>query len=392
MVNRDKRESEKKWKIGSRKKNLVMFDSLGSFTPTIAKELSDKYNVVIEKHFKPALAWWADTVWFEWGDHNLIEATRLIHYDQKIIVRVHGYEVYIDLMKKVNWNVVDQLIFVSDHTRDIFLERYPEAVQTGLSITVIPNGVEMSKFHFKKREHGKTFAYAGNLNSQKNPTMLIEMLRRLPSDYKLRIVGDWQELREKYHFEYKAKQMGLKRLRLGRRPDGDKSQPESYGTAFIDDSFVEGDLSTARILIENWTGDMDSWLEDKNYMISTSLSESFSYVVAEAMAKGIKPIIFDRLGVSEIWGSKFSFKTIDEAVEMILPDSEYDSKSYKKLVKERYALKYQIKAIRKILSYDKTREEPKREGSEPTNEAGKATVLTLSDEGKLKSAIIEQHI
>ena len=110
------------------------------------------------------------------------------------------------------------------------------------------------------------------------------------------------------------------------------------------------------------------------------------------MAKGIKPIIYDRLGVSEIWDPSLSFRTIDEAVEMIQHNSPYDSKSYRKLIKNRYALKYQIKKIREILSYDKLREEPKRKGSDSGSESGKSTVLTLADDDSVKEAIYEEHI
>ena len=162
-----------------------------------------------------------------------------------------------------------------------------------------------------------------------------------------------------------------------------------YSAQFIDDTFVEGDLSTAKVVIENWVSDIDKWLEDKNYLISTSISESFSYIIAEAMAKGIKPIIYDSLGVSEIWDASLSFRTIGEAVEMIQHNSPYDSKSYRKLIKNRYALKYQIKKIREILSYDKLREEPKRKGSDSE---GKSTVLTLADDDSVKEAIYEEHI
>ncbi len=383
MANRDKKDDEKKWTIKSRKQNLVIFDSIGSFTGAIAKELSDKYNVVIEKQFKPALVWWADVVWFEWGDANIIEATRMLYWKQKIIVRVHGYEVYIDQMKQVNWNVVDQLIFVSDHTKQVFEERYPEAVKTGLQMTVIPNGVDLSKLHFKKREHGKIIGYAGILKSQKNPSMLLDILDKLTSNYKLRIAGEWHDLREKYHFEYRVKRMGLELLTLEQEPDK---------MIFVDEHYIEGDLSTAKILIEKWTNNIDKWLDNINYFVSTSVSESFSYIIAEAMAKGIKPIIYDRLGVREIWDSSLTFKTIEEAVDMIMTHSTYESKTYRNLVKSRYALKYQIAEIRKILSYDKSRAEPKREESDSESASGKTKVLTLSDDDSIKEAIYEEHI
>ena len=185
--------------------------------------------------------------------------------------------------------------------------------------------------------------------------------------------------------------MGLKKIIIGHKDKKD-SEAKSFGTAFVDDNYIEDDLSTAKIVVQNWTDDVDSWLENINYLISTSASESFSYIIAEAMAKGIKPVIYDRIGVSDIWDSKFAFASIAEAVSMILPESDYNSKDYKKLVKSRYALKYQIKKIRKLLAYDKTREEPKRKGDEPESKTGKSTVLTLAEDVPKGIAIYEEHI
>ena len=185
--------------------------------------------------------------------------------------------------------------------------------------------------------------------------------------------------------------MGLKKIVIGHKNKKD-SDTKSFGTAFVDDNYIEDDLSTAKIVVQNWSDDIDSWLENINYLVSTSVSESFSYIIAEAMAKGIKPVIYDRRGVSDIWGSEFAFATISDAVSMILPESDYNSRDYKKLVKSRYALKHQIKKIRKLLAYDKTREEPKRKESEPESKTGKSTVLTLAEDVPKGIAIYEQHI
>jgi glycosyltransferase involved in cell wall biosynthesis len=62
---------------------------------------------------------------------------------------------------------------------------------------------------------------------------------------------------------------------------------------------------------------LSRWLEDKNYVLSTSIHESFGYGIAEAMARGIKPIIHDFPYAYEIWGEELLFRTVDEAVGLI---------------------------------------------------------------------------
>jgi hypothetical protein len=48
--------------------------------------------------------------------------------------------------------------------------------------------------------------------------------------------------------------------------------------------------------------DMNKWLEDKDYFLLPSTKEAFSFATAEAMAKGIKPIINDWESSRDNWG------------------------------------------------------------------------------------------
>ena len=85
-----------------------------------------------------------------------------------------------------------------------------------------------------------------------------------------------------------------------------------------------------------------------DYLISPSISESFSYVIAEAMLKGIKPVIYDRDGAEDIWSPLLVYNNVDDAVNMILPNSDYDSLYYRRLA-EKYSLEHQMKIIKPIL-------------------------------------------
>ena len=295
------------------KPKLVIFDSFGSFTKEIADRFEGDYTVVVSNEFNPSLAWWGDTVWFDFCDENLREATRMSGWEQQIICRVHGFEAYdTDIPDQVSWENVDDLVFVSEHTKSIFLERFPEAEKA--NIHLIPNGIDLSKWTYKKRSHGKTLGCGGYLKAGKNPSMLLEILNRLPEEYGLKIAGEWQNEKEQVFFEHLVERTGLNK----------------------------------RVSLEPWLDDMNGWLEGIDYLVSTSVSESFSFVIGEAMAKGIKPVIIDRPGAEEIWGREFLFQSVDEAVEMILPDSSYDSKSYRE-VPAKYSLKKQMEGIEKLL-------------------------------------------
>jgi len=81
---------------------------------------------------------------------------------------------------------------------------------------------------------------------------------------------------------------------------------------------------------------LDLWLEDKNYILSTSMREGCPNNVIEAMAKGIKPVVHNWPGAKEQFG-ECVFNTIDEAVAMISSDSPYNSDQYLKCVNDKFS-------------------------------------------------------
>ena len=80
--------------------------------------------------------------------------------------------------------------------------------------------------------------------------------------------------------------------------------------------------------------EMNLWLEDKNYLLSTAISEGCPNNVIEAMAKGIKPVIHNWPGAKEMFPD-LVFDTILEAKDM-LSGYEYDSQNYRDRVEKRF--------------------------------------------------------
>ncbi len=64
------------------------------------------------------------------------------------------------------------------------------------------------------------------------------------------------------------------------------------------------------IIFDGWQSDIEEWLENKNYILSTSIHESFGYGIAEAMASGIKPVIHNFLFANQIWEREYLFNGI----------------------------------------------------------------------------------
>jgi len=293
-------------------KNLIIYDEQGVFTflKDIWQRLHEKYNLASTQEYDIAQAEWGDVLWIEWADKNLVRAS---HYPkkpgQKWICRLHGYEIFQSgQLRQVDWTKIDVLIFVSDHTKRHFEAIYdtPPNVQK----VVIPNGVEMKKWSYALRDKAKSnnVGVIGVLSEKKGPLLLAKAIR-------------WAaKARPELRF--------LLRLDI----------PDEVN---LIKSYLDYELRDCTNY--EWVPrqeSMNSWMEDIKWLLSTSTIESFSYVIAEAMAKGIKPLIHDFYGARELWPEDLIWTDFAELDTLF--GTNYESARYREWVQSRYSLDRQM--------------------------------------------------
>ena len=144
---------------------------------------------------------------------------------------------------------------------------------------------------------------------------IINKLKEVDNKYQLHVGGDFQDPRYFVYFNYIRKEMK------------------------IEDNFI----------LHGWIDNVEEFLEDKDYILSTSIHEGHPYNILESMARGIKPIIHNFDGAKSIWPNELIYNTIDEAVEKITEES-YDSESYRRFIEDNYSLEEQIDLIETILN------------------------------------------
>ncbi|HEX2925537.1 MAG TPA: methyltransferase domain-containing protein [Ruminiclostridium sp.] len=309
--------------MGDKEKRVAVFSKGDDkFISEIIERLSDYYDtqkVTIStlQNLTPVDKWmeWADICWFEWCDELLIYASGLEIAKEKIIIcRLHSYEAFTNYPAKVNWNCVDRLIFVSETIRRYVIDTF--GIDEGAT-AVIPNGVDMSKYNFRQRSPGFNVAYVGYINYKKGPMLLLQTFKAIydrDSRYKLFIAGQFQDPRYLLYFRQMVKKLGLE---------------ENY--------FFEG-----------WQNNIDRWLEDKDYILCTSVLESQNMSVMQAMAKGIKPVIHNFVGASQIYPDKYLWNTVNEAAAMAC-DSCYNSGEYRDFVAGNYSMDVQFSAVKRLI-------------------------------------------
>ena len=305
-----------------KKVSVICMSGLDNFIDNIIDGLSDgymvrKFIVKTEQDIYNAIDW-GDVIWLEWANQSAIVATNYEGIkDKKVVLRLHSYEIFTDFPKQINWSVVDRLIFVAPHIREILNELSPGIVDKVKS-EVIYNGLDIDKIPFKEREPGHNIAWVGFINYKKNPQMALQIMKKLvDSDkrYILHIAGSYQDLRYKIYLKHMIKEMGL------------EDNVKFYG----------------------WIDDMEGFWKDKNYLLHTSIHESFGYGIFEAMVRGIKPVIHNFRGAKDLYPRNVIFNTVEEAADEIM-NGEYYSKMYRDWVIDKgWTLENQLENIKKVI-------------------------------------------
>ncbi len=260
---------------------------------------------------------WSDISWFEWCTDMAVEASKLPKVC-KNIVRLHRFEAYDRWPNQVQWESIDTLITVGNSfVKDALLKQVPD-VENRTRLVTIPNGVNFDKFKFINRQRGKNLACVGYLNMRKNPMFLLQCMQKMhyiDSEYRLFFAGFFQDQALEQYLRNMVDALGL------------------------DDV----------VFFEGWQEDTNSWLNDKDYIVSASIGESQGMGLLEGMACGLKPVIHNFPGASQIYPKEFLFNISEEFCEQILSD-KYEPERYRKFVEENYSLKEQLSKTNRIFT------------------------------------------
>jgi glycosyltransferase involved in cell wall biosynthesis len=259
----------------------------------------------------------SDISWFEWCTDMVVEASKLPKVC-KNIVRLHRFEAYNNWPSQVQWENIDVLITVGNSfVKEALLRQVPD-IENRTRLVTVPNGINPDKLKFIDRHRGKNLACVGYLNMRKNPMFLLQCMQKLhyiDPEYKLFFAGNFQDPMLEQYIRHMVRVLEL-----------------------ADVVFFDG-----------WQEDMNSWLQDKHYIVSASIGESQGMGMLEGMACGLKPVIHNFPGATQIFQPEFLFDISEEFCEQILSDT-YEPQRYRKFVEENYPLRNQLSRINGIFT------------------------------------------
>lgn len=318
------------------------------YDPYVGKFTSDMqswwekqgHTVRRSTYYDPQLIEGADVIYFETTDNNILSATNPsqallddeanfkpwdIHdYDlrgKKVIVRFIDIEVWQQHYMAAKWDVVTDIIFIAPHIRNLVdFDSLASFDWNKTKIHTIPHSIDLDKWTFKERAHGFDIAIVSEKWNSKGTHLLLQVILKL------------QSINSDYKFHW-----------LGQRSDS----PWEY--AYFDEFVEHHKLNIEFTNILNDGSTVDEFLEGKSYLLHGSVKEAFSCATAEAMAKGIKPVIHRFYGADAIWPD-MTWDSVDEAIEMIT-GGEYDSDKYRQYLIDRgYTLPQMMQRIERVIN------------------------------------------
>lgn len=253
-------------------------------------------------------------VLFMWADRAAQKFINEYPKKGKTILFCRRYEMFTPYITNIDYNKVDHMVFCNGRFKKMFDHTFDNVVKTHL----IRNGMDVNDWTFKERRNGYKLAMTCSIHPKKNIPLALYILESLvheniistktnfpdtvcdPGQFSLHIAGDIQDPFLNLYIEDFAKKKNL--------------NVKMYG----------------KVEMQH----IDEWLDDKDYLLSTSISEGNPNNVLEAMSKGIKPVIHNWIDADNQFPQELVFTDIYEAKKII--KSNYDSEYYRDYVKEEY--------------------------------------------------------
>ncbi|MEU2612024.1 glycosyltransferase family 1 protein [Micromonospora sp. NPDC007271] len=260
------------------------------------------YGAKIEEWLRPHLDW-ADTIFVDWCQATAALFTLHDPGTARIIVRLHSFEAFNFWPHLVDFSRVDDVVFVSEHLRDLSTAVLPQLAEAGgPRLWVVDNAMDLQRYPRAKSADARfTLGMVGFSSVAKDPRWAIEVLRKL------------RERDERYRLTL-----------IGSDFNNRTSKPaKDYGKLLSKDLTELEPLGAVRRYGQ--TDDVPAALEEVGVILSTSVRESFHCGLVEGAASGAVPVVRDwpffagkPHGARTLFPADWLVGTPEEAAERIL--------------------------------------------------------------------------
>lgn len=276
------------------------------------------HDVAQSKH----LLRWADIIWCEWMLGNAVWYSQHKKSYQKLIVRLHRFELTRDFGNQVSYDSIDSVICVSVHTAEQAMKTFNIPREKTI---VIPNYLDVTSYvRAESTQNSRQFNLAmigivPKLKGYKEALALLNLLKRIDSRFNLTIFGKTPE-ELPWVLNDPAEALYYKKC----------------------DELIRINNLQESIKFSGWA-DIRKVIHNYGFVLSLSDLESFHIAPSEGFISGNQAVIKNWVGSYNLYPEKYIFETIPEIASYILENRDFEtfsescSEGYE-FVKENYSL------------------------------------------------------
>ncbi len=293
-------------------KRVAVISTNENFLQPILTELKKRDTLVEKLAFNPD-SWesgfrfqdmmdWADCAFFDFIHRPLPAASYWLNanHSVRITARLHGLEVYDQIMHDVVWQNVNLICSRPQKMRFDMLNLKSQPA----SINVLNLGVDTKPTEKPKEVFGHNIginSYTPLPRKRIYTTIetFCELLRRSDAPWTLHVVGTYPPTNWR------------------------RDQSVEYGNFISELRYAaaeEGILLSDHLVLHNWLerNAYEAWLAGMDIVISNSMQEGYHKAIFEAMSYGAFPLVHDWLGARTLLPVESRFLTQSELVDKIL--------------------------------------------------------------------------
>lgn len=301
-------------------------DNFMQWTEPLSKHFDLKVFIIRNDSDLIRAIGFGDVIWCEWANEAAMAVTKLLSErdknkdKKKLIVRLHSYEALSDYPNRIKWDFVSHIVYVAEHVKeivDVYFNNLLINQRTGWD--VVPNGVDIDNIKLNSNTTGYKICSVGGISHKKNPAMILQIFKKLlekDSHYELHVAGAYQESRYEVYFNHMINELGL----------------------------------TGKIVMYGHVPDMDNFYKDKDFILNTSVHEGHCVSVTEAMARGITPVVHNYYGADKQYEERMIYNTIQDAVNMISIEDEYNIENRQYVIDHNWTLESQVNSFKDIIN------------------------------------------
>lgn len=238
----------------------------------------------------------ADAIFCEWGLGNLVWYSKHKKQGQKLITRIHAQELKTRHLDQCNHDNIDNYIIVSPYYFELIIAEFAlDRAKCKMIFNMVDTEL-LNKPKFPDAEFH--LGMIGDVPQSKRLDRALDIFEQLyqkDERYKLFIKGKRPEEYPWMHSKAKAEEMAYYQQQYQRIKENgwDKS------------------------VVFEGHGPIDEWLRNIGWILSVSDNESFHLSVAEGMASGAIPVIFNWAGAETIYHKNYIFDSTSEITAII---------------------------------------------------------------------------